>query len=643
MPKLFISYRRADSQTFTERIHDRLATAFGEDSVFQDVDSIRMGADFRVALRQAVESCDIVLVMIGSQWATLTDEQGRKRLMNPADFVRIEVESALDSQKIVIPVVVEGATMPTTEDLPSSMHELLFRNAAKIRHNPDFNRDMQRLIEQIQLHDVDITQQRVTKEAERQRQIELDAEAKANAEEAERQRQAEIIARIQAEADERKRQLEEAEEKERQLQADLAAWTQAEAAERERKRLADEEAEQQRQAELEAQAKAEADERERQRLVEEQAEYEEKARLHRAEMLAAEQAHQSPVTTSEEVDLTPAPEPEPLPPLSEDEMETLKDQPVVGTQSAWQRFINSRRALVITGLLAVIFIIGIVASMNTSQPPTKISNTQAGKTQVTSAPIQNPTTAPSSGNQPTPVTSNKWNVVEQDFGGVKMVKVPAGCFDMGSDSQAYDITTTGVPSGGHICFNSVFWIDKTEVTNAQFTQFGGKAASSSQWTDADRPREHIDWFEARDFCLLRGARLPTEAEWEFAARGPDELAYPWGSPLTSDKAVYNTSQTATVGSKPSGASWVGAWDMSGNVYELVATLNLPYPYPTLGSTTELGQWINNDDSKNLRTIRGGSFSDKNLGTLRSAYRGTLYPDNNRSNNVGFRCARSDSS
>ncbi len=150
MPKIFISYRRADSQTFTDRIHDRLEETFGIENVFQDVDDIPPGADFRVAIRQAVSSCDVVLVVIGPGWVISTDLQGRKRLFNVVDYVRIEVETALNSDKLVIPILIDGASPLNVDDLPDSLHDLAYRNAIKIRHNPDFKRDMERLIKRIQ-------------------------------------------------------------------------------------------------------------------------------------------------------------------------------------------------------------------------------------------------------------------------------------------------------------------------------------------------------------------------------------------------------------------------------------------------------------------------------------------------------------
>src|SRR5690606_37915230 len=95
MPRIFISYRRADSRLVTNGIHDRLVQAFGEKDIFKDVNDIPPGEDFRTVLQQAVETSDVMLVIIGPQWTNITDSQGKRRLGDPNDFVRIEVESGL--------------------------------------------------------------------------------------------------------------------------------------------------------------------------------------------------------------------------------------------------------------------------------------------------------------------------------------------------------------------------------------------------------------------------------------------------------------------------------------------------------------------------------------------------------------------
>lgn len=150
MPRIFISYRRADSGVFTGRIHDQLKASFGVNNVFRDVYNIPAGSDFRTVLNEEVGSTDVCLVIIGPQWINITDAQGKRRLDDPNDFVRIEVEEALKNPKTrVIPVLVDNANMPVAEELPASLAELAYRNAVKVRTDPDFPHDMQGLIRQL--------------------------------------------------------------------------------------------------------------------------------------------------------------------------------------------------------------------------------------------------------------------------------------------------------------------------------------------------------------------------------------------------------------------------------------------------------------------------------------------------------------
>jgi hypothetical protein len=148
-PRIFISYRRDDSQADTGRIYDRLVARLPPGSVFRDVDSIPAGEDFRRVLSDAVGGCDIVLVVIGPRWVTATGPNGRRRLDDPADFVRVEVESALRLGVRVVPVLVSNAAMPTPADLPPSLEALCYRNALKVRPDPDFHGDMNRLLREL--------------------------------------------------------------------------------------------------------------------------------------------------------------------------------------------------------------------------------------------------------------------------------------------------------------------------------------------------------------------------------------------------------------------------------------------------------------------------------------------------------------
>jgi formylglycine-generating enzyme required for sulfatase activity len=155
----------------------------------------------------------------------------------------------------------------------------------------------------------------------------------------------------------------------------------------------------------------------------------------------------------------------------------------------------------------------------------------------------------------------------------------------------------------------------------------------------DRPRDDIIWTEAASFCASRGARLPSEAKWEYAARGPDSLEYPWGNEWDQERVIgYRDPNegTASIGSIPDGASWVGALDMSGNVWKWVEDW---YDSSYYGS---LGDGMVNPTgpaSGTYRVFRGGSWIDSNPDSFRATFRLMFHPyyGNYRG---GFRCARS---
>lgn len=148
-PRIFMSYRRADSADVTGRMYDRLVAAFGKEAIFKDVDSIPFGVNFAEYLDQQVQKCDLLLAIIGKDWASIAYESGDRRLHDPKDFVRIEIESALKRDIPVIPILVRGASMPTASDLPDSLQDLLWRNGTQVRSDPDFHNDMNRLIDGI--------------------------------------------------------------------------------------------------------------------------------------------------------------------------------------------------------------------------------------------------------------------------------------------------------------------------------------------------------------------------------------------------------------------------------------------------------------------------------------------------------------
>jgi hypothetical protein len=147
--KLFISYRRTDSADQAGRVFDRLVGAFSKDSVFKDVDSVPAGADFRKVLEEAVKRAETVILIIGPSWLNTTDERGHRRLDDQNDFVRLELEFALKLGKLIIPVLVRGGAMPRPDDLPEALKDVAFRHAVSVRPDPDFHRDMDRLIQAI--------------------------------------------------------------------------------------------------------------------------------------------------------------------------------------------------------------------------------------------------------------------------------------------------------------------------------------------------------------------------------------------------------------------------------------------------------------------------------------------------------------
>jgi hypothetical protein len=170
MAGIFISYRRADSISATGRLHEYLVNAFGNENVFKDVEDIPPGVDFRDHLRNSIAACNIVIVMIGNRWVSITDAEGNRRLFQEDDWVRTEVATALSNQDTtVIPVLIEGAQPPQANDLPEDLKELAYRNAFQLRNDPDFPGDAQKLIEFLRPHMGDIPQRKPPEPTKRRR------------------------------------------------------------------------------------------------------------------------------------------------------------------------------------------------------------------------------------------------------------------------------------------------------------------------------------------------------------------------------------------------------------------------------------------------------------------------------------------
>lgn len=150
MAKIFISYRREDSEHIAGMIDQRLRSLMPEHEFFFDVDSIPLGRDFRKDLEESVANCDYLLAIIGKQWLTVCDENGDRRLDDPSDWVRIEIESALNRNIPVIPVLLSLGAHPKPDQLPASLKNLSYRQNVKVRPLPDFDRDVESLARKIE-------------------------------------------------------------------------------------------------------------------------------------------------------------------------------------------------------------------------------------------------------------------------------------------------------------------------------------------------------------------------------------------------------------------------------------------------------------------------------------------------------------
>ena len=158
--KVFISYRREDSAGHAGRVHDRLVREFGSDLLFMDVDGIPLGVNFVKVLQEEVAKCSALLAIIGHEWLNVRDEDGRRRLDNPDDFVRVEIAAALQRDIPVIPIMLEGTKVPKANQLPNDLQGLALRNGLGVRHS-SFHTDMDILIRGLKGRLTEANEQRV--------------------------------------------------------------------------------------------------------------------------------------------------------------------------------------------------------------------------------------------------------------------------------------------------------------------------------------------------------------------------------------------------------------------------------------------------------------------------------------------------
>lgn len=223
--------------------------------------------------------------------------------------------------------------------------------------------------------------------------------------------------------------------------------------------------------------------------------------------------------------------------------------------------------------------------------------------------------------------------------GMVEIYVAAGTFLMGSAADDPAAKPDEFPQ--HVVDLDAFWIDKTEVTNSQYALCVEQGACDPPLHSrrfglselAEHPVLGVTWYEAQAYCAWAGRRLPTEAEWEKAARGDDGRIYPWGNdPPTAARAAYDLKDgTRPVGSFPDGASPYGALDMAGNAWEWVADTYHPDYYAVSPDRNPPGP----PESVNNRGVRGGAWNTAPF-TMRAANRFWSFP--RRDYFDGFRCA-----
>jgi eukaryotic-like serine/threonine-protein kinase len=257
-----------------------------------------------------------------------------------------------------------------------------------------------------------------------------------------------------------------------------------------------------------------------------------------------------------------------------------------------------------------------------------------------------------------PANSQPGQIWQRPKDGMKMVYIPAGEFRMGSTSADANAKSDEMPQ--HLVSMDGFWIDRTEVTNAMFAlcmragvcQAPARSSSASRETYygdpkyADYPVIYVDWQQAQAYCQWVGGDLPSEAQWEKAARGEDERIYPWGNSVDgrrlnfcdancpydwADQSINDGFRdTAPAGSYPAGASSYGVLDMLGNVGEWVLDWYSPSYYQISPGSNPSGP-----ASGEVRVERGGTWAST-ARDARAAYRGKLDPAT-RLSSLGFRC------
>lgn len=581
--RIFISYRRIDTSYAAGRIYDRLVAKFGEDAIFMDVDTLEGGVDFVKVLEDAVQSCDVLIALIGRQWLNIKDKDGTRRLDSPEDFVRIEIVTALKRNIRVIPVLVDGVEIPQPAELPENLRTLARRNALQVNHH-SFNSDVYRLVEHTESALVEAEEKKPQKAAKEKANHEFEKQAE-NQPEFER-----AIKKIDRDHNARLRKIE---------------W----------------------------QYRWET-------FLGEISYFLKLLRINFVPVLIVliglvviiplsldiyknipELAQPLNVTLTSQV-ITPLQTSEPAITLFPTKSVTPSpEEPIIPTPSV-EMLVSAciyaiqeqdQSLLTIGGKFGVDY---RLIEYYYGEPKFSVGEL-----------VKIPNVK-----QDTCIDKDGLPEEMNDSMGVEMVLVLAGNFVMGNeDDSQYKIPERPVSL-------ETFYIDRYEVTNALYkacVDTGNCTAPTNNESETradyygnpefdNYPVIYVNWGMATDYCEWRDSRLPTNEQWEKAARDADERTFPWGDDIDESHANYNSKDTVAVGSYEIGRSPIGAYDMAGNVSEwVVGSSDSPYLF-------------NPDDN-----IRGGSWFDGQEVFLRSYFPGfatTQYETNNR---FGFRCAIND--
>jgi formylglycine-generating enzyme required for sulfatase activity len=514
---IFISYRREDTAGHAGRVFDRLSSHFGDDSVFMDIDHLQPGEDFVQVIEDAVGSCGVLIAIIGRQWLSSPGNDSR-RLDNPLDFVRLEISAALNRNIRVIPILVQGASMPNPQDLPEDLSRLTRRHALELS-DLRWRHDIDRLTGAIEKALVE--HQEVVRKEEEQA-----AQRKTAQQENERRRREAEAQRIREEETKRKAAQQKDESQRREAEA--------------------------------------------QRILD-----------------VAAAPRDPVVSTRTGTGTLPSPPPQP----------------------------TSNRKFLIIGSALVLFVIAValVWLIWSSTQQDKPARATLHEPDIAKAEMNNKVKPPD-----------------------HMVYVPGGEFLMGRDQK----------DGGdeyewpaHAKIVRPFFIDVYEVTREEYKKCvdTGNCTRPQGWTNGRYPEgtgrqpvTGVDWYAASAYAKWAKKRLPTEEEWEFAARGTDGRLYPWGGNQwrkglanadNVSKQMWNVEECKD-------KSPYDAFGMIGNAWEWTNSNLEAYPGGKLPSGLKL--------TGEEKVIRGGRYLTP-AKEATTTFRGFVQVQGDRYDETGFRC------